>query len=67
MSPRPRETLELKPLEEIAEETGMSFGSVHMHLSRGLKKLRANGLLKTCAELAEELGRNRRGNVEWER
>jgi DNA-binding CsgD family transcriptional regulator len=54
-------------LEEIAEETGMSFGSVHMHLSRGLKKLRANGLLKTCAELAEELGRNRRGNVEWER
>jgi hypothetical protein len=46
-------------LEEIAEETGMSLSAVSMTISRGLKKLRSQGLLITAKELAEHLARNR--------
>lgn len=52
-------------LREIAEETGMTIGAVHMHLSRGLKKLRSHGLVIKMQELADDLDRNRKGNVEW--
>jgi DNA-binding transcriptional regulator GbsR (MarR family) len=45
--------------DEIAEELGMSIGAVTMTLSRALRKLRRQGLLKTAKELAEHLDRNR--------
>jgi hypothetical protein len=59
-----RKTHTAMSLEEIAEETGMTVGAVGMCLSRGLKKLRSEGLLYTAKELAEELDRNRRGCTE---
>ena len=46
-------------LAEIAEREGVSVGAVHMLLSRALRKLRRQGLLLTCKELAEALERNR--------
>jgi DNA-directed RNA polymerase specialized sigma24 family protein len=52
-------------LREIAEELDMTVGAVHMHLSRGLKKLRSQGLVIKMQELANELDRNRNGSVEW--
>jgi predicted transcriptional regulator len=45
--------------EEIAEELGMSVSAVTMCLSRALRKLRSQGLLRTAKELAEELNRGR--------
>jgi DNA-binding transcriptional regulator GbsR (MarR family) len=45
--------------DEIAEELGMSVGAVTMTLSRALRKLRRQGLLQTCRELAAALDRNR--------
>jgi hypothetical protein len=46
-------------LEEIAQAEGVSIGAAHMLLTRALRKLRANGLLCTCAELARQLDANR--------
>lgn len=51
-------------LEEIAQAEGMSIAAVHMMISRALRKLRAHGLLCTARDLAIELDRNRKGNVE---
>jgi DNA-binding CsgD family transcriptional regulator len=51
-------------LEEIAEAEGVSIAAIHMLLTRALRKLRAQGLLITCRELADELERNRKGIVE---
>jgi hypothetical protein len=46
-------------VEEIAAAEGITVGAAHMHLSRGLKKLRSSGLIFTCRELAGVLDRNR--------
>ncbi len=46
-------------LEEIAAAEGISIAAAHMLLSRALRKLRTNGLLCTCAELARQLDANR--------
>jgi DNA-directed RNA polymerase specialized sigma24 family protein len=51
-------------LQEIAEETGMSVSAVSVTLTRGLRKLRREGLIQTARELAQELDRNRREIVE---
>ena len=52
-------------LKEIAEELDMTVGAVHTCLSRGLKKLRSQGLVLKMQELAQDLDRNRKGSVEW--
>jgi predicted transcriptional regulator len=44
---------------DIAEELGLTVSAVHMHLSRGLKKLRRKGLLQTARELSIELEAHR--------
>lgn len=46
-------------LEEIARAEGMSIAAVHMTITRALRKLRRQGLLVTCRELAEALDANR--------
>jgi len=46
-------------IREIAEETGLTPSAVSMCLTRGLRKLRRDGLLLTCKELAEVLKANR--------
>jgi hypothetical protein len=51
-------------LEQIAEAEGTSVGAVHMCLTRALKKLRRQGLIITCRELAQMLDRGRKGLVE---
>jgi DNA-binding transcriptional regulator GbsR (MarR family) len=48
-------------LEEIAEETGMSLSAVSMTISRGLRKLRAQGLLLTCRDVENTVRTARRG------
>jgi DNA-binding NarL/FixJ family response regulator len=50
--------------EEIAKELGITVGAVGMCLTRALRKLRREGLIFTCRELATELDRNRKGLVE---
>jgi hypothetical protein len=45
--------------DEIAEELGMSVGAVTITLSRALRKLRRQGLLQTCRELAKALDHGR--------
>jgi hypothetical protein len=61
---RPSETLQLKPVAEIAEETGMTVAAVTVCLARGVKKLRRSGLLVTARELAQALDANRKGIIE---
>ena len=51
-------------LEEIAQAEGISVGAAHMTLSRALRKLRREGLIFTCRELAEYLDRNRQESAE---
>jgi hypothetical protein len=54
-------------LEEITQAEGMSVGAVNTLLCRALRKLRKlrrQGLLLTCRELAEALDANRKGIVE---
>lgn len=46
-------------LEQIAQAEGISVAAAHMLISRALRKLRRQGLICTCAELAQELDRNR--------
>jgi hypothetical protein len=46
-------------LEQVAEAEGISVAAAHMLLTRALRKLRANGLLCTCAELARQLDAHR--------
>jgi hypothetical protein len=46
-------------LEQVAEAEGISVAAAHMLLTRALRKLRENGLLCTCAELARQLDANR--------
>jgi DNA-binding CsgD family transcriptional regulator len=53
-SPKPA-----KSIQEIAEAERMSVSAVTMLLSRALLKLRREGLLHTCRELAVELDRSR--------
>jgi len=49
-------------LEAIAEAEGISVAAANM--ARALRKLRSQGLIFTCRELAEELEPNRRGCTE---
>jgi hypothetical protein len=52
-------------LEQIAQAEGMSIAAVHMTLTRALRrKLRRQGLICTCRELAQALDANRKGIVE---
>lgn len=51
-------------LEAIAEIEGTTVAAVHMCLSRALRKLRSQGLVFTCRELADELDRNRRTTID---
>jgi hypothetical protein len=51
-------------LEECARAEGISVAAAHMLISRALRKLRSQGLVKTCRELAQELDRNRKAVVE---
>jgi DNA-binding CsgD family transcriptional regulator len=46
-------------LKEIAEREGSTISAVNMVINRALRKLRVQGLLVTCRELAEHLDRNR--------
>jgi hypothetical protein len=46
-------------LQEIAQAEGLSVSGTRLLLSRALLKLRAQGLISTCRELAHELDRNR--------
>jgi hypothetical protein len=46
-------------LEQIAEVEGTTVAAIHMCLPCALRKLRHEGLLITCRELAAELNRNR--------
>jgi DNA-directed RNA polymerase sigma subunit (sigma70/sigma32) len=48
--------------EEIAEAENITPGAARMCLTRALRKLRRQGLLLTCRELAEALDANRKGN-----
>jgi DNA-binding MarR family transcriptional regulator len=54
MAPKPEMSY-----SEIAEELGLTVSTVHMCLSRGLKKLRRKGLIFTARELAAELEAHR--------
>jgi hypothetical protein len=51
-------------LEEIAQAEGISVAAAHMLISRALRKLRRQGLIVTCRELAEALDAGRKGIVE---
>jgi hypothetical protein len=53
-TPKPAMTL-----EEIAEVEGLSTSAVRLCLSRGLLKLRRDGLVMTCRELSIELQAHR--------
>jgi transcriptional regulator with XRE-family HTH domain len=46
-------------LEEIGEREGLSPSGVRLVLTRAMSKLRREGLLVTCRELAEALDANR--------
>jgi hypothetical protein len=46
-------------VEAIAAAEGLSVSGARLLLSRALMKLRAQGLVQTCRELAAELDRNR--------
>lgn len=46
-------------IEEIAQAEGLTVSAVTMCLGRALKKLRAQGLLITCRELAKALDHGR--------
>lgn len=51
-------------LEQVAEAEGISVAAAHMLITRALRKLRAQGLICTCRELAEALDANRKGIIE---
>jgi DNA-binding IscR family transcriptional regulator len=53
-TPKPAMTL-----EEIAEVEGLSTSAVRLCLSRALLKLRRDGLVMTCREMAQHLDANR--------
>ena len=51
-------------LQDIAEREGTTPAAINVFLRRAFRKLRAQGLVFTCRELADELERNRRRIVE---
>jgi hypothetical protein len=51
-------------LEAIAKAEGMSVAAVHVIISRALRKLRSQGLVLICRELAQHLDANRKEIVE---